>query len=194
MNKLKYTLGIIAFISVFASCSVEKRVHRNGYHVEWHGRNKQVEQTVSQPADKDLAIVEHNDQKDPEVQLAAIPQPVVKQAAAPVEIEKEVKSDLAKNTPTKRQARKELMQSLSHASKGNPWNGHKAEVSHSIDAAETDSQTDQLVCVIVALFLPFLGVYLYQGDITQDFWITLILSLFFYFPGLFYGLYVILWK
>jgi uncharacterized membrane protein YqaE (UPF0057 family) len=67
-------------------------------------------------------------------------------------------------------------------------------VSHSIDASETDSQTDQLVCVIVALFLPFLGVYLYQGDITQDFWITLVLSLFFYFPGLFYGLYVILLK
>jgi uncharacterized membrane protein YqaE (UPF0057 family) len=194
MNKLKYTLGIIAFISVFASCSVEKRVHRNGYHVEWHGRNKQVEQTASQPADKDLAIVEHNDHKDPEVQPVAIPQPTVEHAAAPAEIEKEVKSDLAKNTPTKRQARKEVMQSLSPASKSNLWNGHTSEVSHSIDASETDSQTDQLVCVIVALFLPFLGVYLYQGDITQDFWITLVLSLFFYFPGLFYGLYVILLK
>ena len=194
MNKLKYTLGIIALISVFASCSVEKRVHRNGYHVEWHGRNKQVEQTASQPTDKDLAIVENDAQKDPEVQSIAIPQPTLEHAAAPVEIEKEVKSDLAKNIPTKRQARKEAMQSLTHASKSNLWNGHKAELSHSIDAAETDSQTDQLVCVIVALFLPFLGVYLYQGDITQDFWITLILSLLFYFPGLFYGLYVILLK
>jgi uncharacterized membrane protein YqaE (UPF0057 family) len=194
MNKLNYTLGLIALMTIFASCSVEKRVHRNGYHVEWHGRNKQVDQTTAIAEQKDVTPSENEPKTQSEVQDVALAPIAAVNAERPLEKEKETKSDDANNAPTKRQVRKQMMQSLTGPTKANPWSGHKAQVSHAMDAAETGSQVDQLVCVIVALFLPFLGVYLYQGDITQDFWIALILSLLFYFPGLLYALYVILMR
>lgn len=51
---------------------------------------------------------------------------------------------------------------------------------------------DKLLCVIVALFIPWLGVALYMGGITTEFWICLLLWFLFILPGLIYALWVIL--
>ena len=51
---------------------------------------------------------------------------------------------------------------------------------------------DQLLCAIIAIFIPFLGVALYEDGITVHFWIDLILCLFFWIPGIIYALIVIL--
>lgn len=48
--------------------------------------------------------------------------------------------------------------------------------------------------IIFAILLPCLGVYIWQQDLSLDFWITLILMLFFWIPGIIYALYVILAK
>ncbi len=41
MKHLKNSsLAILAVMLLFASCSVEKRVHMSGYHIEWHKSNK----------------------------------------------------------------------------------------------------------------------------------------------------------
>ncbi|MEL6923532.1 MAG: YqaE/Pmp3 family membrane protein [Bacteroidota bacterium] len=53
------------------------------------------------------------------------------------------------------------------------------------------STTTNLVAVIAAVFIPPLGVALDRG-INQQFWISLILTLLFFVPGLIYSLYVIL--
>ena len=45
--------------------------------------------------------------------------------------------------------------------------------------------------IIVAIFIPPLGVFLQVG-LGRDFWINLILTLIFYFPGLIHALYIIL--
>lgn len=49
-----------------------------------------------------------------------------------------------------------------------------------------------LLLVIVTILLPPLGMYLYEGAATNRFWISLVLWLLFYVPGLIYTLYVIL--
>ncbi|RYD99404.1 MAG: YqaE/Pmp3 family membrane protein [Sphingobacteriales bacterium] len=49
-----------------------------------------------------------------------------------------------------------------------------------------------VVQVICAILLPPLGVYLHEGAINSRFWISLLLTLLFYLPGLIYALVIIL--
>lgn len=62
--------------------------------------------------------------------------------------------------------------------------------------AESRSKREPLastaVQVIVAILLPPLGVYLHEGEINSRFWISLLLTLLFYLPGLIYALVIIL--
>lgn len=46
--------------------------------------------------------------------------------------------------------------------------------------------------VIVTILIPPLGVYLHEGAINTRFWISLVLTLLFYIPGLIYSLIVVL--
>lgn len=54
------------------------------------------------------------------------------------------------------------------------------------------ADTDTLLLVILAILLPPLAVYLHQGEINTKFWISLILTLLFWLPGVIYALIVIL--
>lgn len=58
--------------------------------------------------------------------------------------------------------------------------------------AGLEPKASTLVQVIVAILLPPLGVYLHEGEINSRFWISLLLTLLFYVPGLIYALVVIL--
>jgi uncharacterized membrane protein YqaE (UPF0057 family) len=49
-----------------------------------------------------------------------------------------------------------------------------------------------LLLVLITILLPPLGVYLHQGEINTKFWISLVLTLLFYIPGLVYSLIVVL--
>lgn len=51
---------------------------------------------------------------------------------------------------------------------------------------------DMLLLVIIAIFIPPLAMYLHQGEINGKFWISLLLTLLFYIPGLVYTLITIL--
>ena len=55
---------------------------------------------------------------------------------------------------------------------------------------ETDTNT--LLLVILAILLPPLAVYLYEGEINNRFWISLLLTLLFWLPGVIYALVLIL--
>ncbi len=54
-----------------------------------------------------------------------------------------------------------------------------------------DGSTDTLLLVILAILLPPLAVYLHQGEINTKFWISLLLTLLFWLPGVIYALIVI---
>lgn len=55
-----------------------------------------------------------------------------------------------------------------------------------------DPDTNTLLLVILAILLPPLAVYLHQGEINTKFWISLILTLLGWLPGIIYALIVIL--
>ncbi len=54
--------------------------------------------------------------------------------------------------------------------------------------------TNTLLLVILAILLPPLAVYLHEGVINNKFWISLLLTLLFFLPGVIYALIVVLGK
>jgi uncharacterized membrane protein YqaE (UPF0057 family) len=54
------------------------------------------------------------------------------------------------------------------------------------------AEINLLLLILITILIPPLGVYLHEGEINTRFWISLILTLLFYFPGLIYSLIVIL--
>lgn len=56
----------------------------------------------------------------------------------------------------------------------------------------SEPSTNTLLLVILAILLPPLAVYLHQGEINSKFWISLLLTLLFWLPGVIYALIVIL--
>jgi uncharacterized membrane protein YqaE (UPF0057 family) len=55
-----------------------------------------------------------------------------------------------------------------------------------------DSDTNTILLVILAIFIPPLAVYLHQNEINSKFWISLVLTLLFWVPGVIYSLLVVL--
>lgn len=55
-----------------------------------------------------------------------------------------------------------------------------------------EPSTNTLLLVILAILLPPLAVYLHQGEINKKFWISLLLTLLFFIPGVIYALLVVL--
>lgn len=58
--------------------------------------------------------------------------------------------------------------------------------------AGEEPSTNTLLLVILAILLPPLAVFLHQGEINNKFWISLLLTLIFWLPGVIYALIVIL--
>ena len=55
-----------------------------------------------------------------------------------------------------------------------------------------EPSTNTVLLVILAILLPPLAVYLHEGEINNKFWISLILTLLFWIPGVIYALIVVL--
>jgi len=68
----------------------------------------------------------------------------------------------------------------------------KAELKKAKSNMNADPSTNTLLLVILAILLPPLAVYLHQGEINSKFWISLLLTLLFWIPGVIYALIVIL--
>lgn len=58
-------------------------------------------------------------------------------------------------------------------------------------ALRESNATTNVVEIILAILLPPLGVYLHEGDINSRFWISLLLTLLFFIPGVIYALLVV---
>ncbi len=68
----------------------------------------------------------------------------------------------------------------------------KKNLKQSVKALKEASDIDMTLLIILAILIPFLAMYLYEGEITNRFWISLVLSLLFWIPGVIYTLIVIL--
>jgi uncharacterized membrane protein YqaE (UPF0057 family) len=60
--------------------------------------------------------------------------------------------------------------------------------------AGDEPSTNQLLMVILCILLPPLAVYLHEGEVNTKFWISVLLTLLFWLPGIIYALVVVLEK
>jgi len=94
----------------------------------------------------------------------------------------EVKAALNELSSLSKKEKKERMKEVKKAVKE-----YKAD-----KKAGKEPSTNTLLLVILAILLPPLAVYLHQGEINNRFWISLLLTLLFWLPGVIYALIVIL--
>lgn len=201
-------LALFGLMAVLASCgssgSITKRYHSRGYQISlnWFGKDKkdQAAPAVVKPrpaiaapaanlAARDLApVAENREPEPPKTCKAEIKAEMAKvksaMKASTAEIRTAVKEGIAATGPALagiKPALQEVKPELKKATQ-------KVEA-----AAQKVSQGDdmQLIAAIVAIFLPFLGVYLYEGSITTHFWIALLLWILGILPGIVYAWLVI---
>lgn len=99
-----------------------------------------------------------------------------------------VRSKLGSMSPDEKKAfRKSVRQAKSDIREKATANHAPAAVASGMDVSEST-----LLLVLITILIPPLGVYLYEDEINEKFWIALVLTLLFYVPGLIYSLIVIL--
>lgn len=100
----------------------------------------------------------------------------------------------AEPDPAKVKAAMEEFRSLSRKEKRMKLKEVRKEIRQYKEArkAGREADTDTLLLVILAILLPPLAVYLYEGEINNRFWISVILTLLAWVPGIVYALVLIL--
>lgn len=92
----------------------------------------------------------------------------------------EYKAKLATMTAKERRAfKKEQKRDMQDALRN-----YKQETKDGLRAADDES----ILLIILAVLLPPLAVYLHQGEVNDKFWISLILTILGWFPGVIYAL------
>ncbi|HYM92855.1 MAG TPA: YqaE/Pmp3 family membrane protein [Chitinophagaceae bacterium] len=96
--------------------------------------------------------------------------------------------------PAKVKAATDEFKNLSKKEKKERIKDVKALIRHYKAAKKSGEKADTntLLLCILAIILPPLAVYLYEGEINSKFWISLLLTLIFWVPGVIYALVVIL--
>lgn len=97
-------------------------------------------------------------------------------------------------SPAAVKAATDAFKSLSQKEKREKIKEVKKEIKNykAAQKAGLEPSTNTVLLVILAILLPPLAVYLHQGEINKKFWISLVLTLLFWVPGIIYALIVIL--
>ncbi|HEY8403173.1 MAG TPA: YqaE/Pmp3 family membrane protein [Flavobacteriales bacterium] len=205
----KYSL--LAFFAVslfFVGCTIEKRHYNSGYHIEWLSQKGKVKKAepVAQPEkemDQQLAQQTEVMMQNEEIAMVAVEAVEVAEVVAPVTSTEQSAASVKKESPSKATVKKEVRQELKAARKEmkaaqqemkSIEKGYTADASiATLESASSSPLSDVpvIVLVILAIILPPLAVFLHSG-IGTEFWISLILTILFWIPGVIYSLLVVL--
>lgn len=189
---------LIAFI--FTSCSIEKRRYTDGYHVEWHHKNKDT-RIANSDTKKDIVVLDQlvalqnlDNQNIPD--KSSIINPSESQLN---EIQPSVVSEVKHQSDRILVAKKKAVNPGLVAEKllSNTLIRHQRATDGALNFEatgenNTDSDADTLLLIIIAIFISPLAVFLHEGSWNSKCWINLVLWLLFIFPGFIHALIVIL--
>jgi len=195
-KQLSSILYIFLAAFLFASCgnmsnlSVAKRHYRGGYYVDFgHKKTIPVATTTTKnnvlPVNHSAPVVTANVVKTTEIS------PIVKTEQKPVISEK---LTITRESGYKKDQNisTSILEENIHTSQAIETNKSTASGSSSSSTASS-SAVPFWVVVVCAIFIPPLGVYFAYG-IGTYFWIDLILTLLFFFPGMIFALIMVLQK
>jgi uncharacterized membrane protein YqaE (UPF0057 family) len=195
---MKKSLLLIAmFALLITSCTVEKRHYTDGYHVEWHnkaGKNKKVDYkeestatATQQTNQQQEAVAVVTEQSAPAQQVENVP--VVSSEKLNVEkesISREEKQALRQSI----REHKAMARSISRETRNDSevlgaTNFSNSQISEA-------SEPDKVLLIILAILIPPLALYLYEGEWTNRVLLNLILSILCWIPGLIHALVIII--
>jgi uncharacterized membrane protein YqaE (UPF0057 family) len=184
-----YVLSLALIAMALASCSVEKRVHRNGYHVEWWGSKQKIEKAN---ANTEMAVVEEPIEiSTPEIAVAEVvetPAVEAKETISPI-VNQEVKAEVAQ-APKARVTKREIRRAASEFKASNSINYQNTGAINFGD--KSSSEPSRGLLIFLCFFIPTLAVYLYEGDFTNRVIVNLILTLLCGIPGVIHALIIII--
>ena len=177
----------LALIGVLASCTVSKRIDKLGYRFSFDKKVKSELSSEGQERKADAVQTEEiklgcNETKTRAAQetatvirdVTAIPQENQAVGFSNKASEKQRETEVKAAPTFNRKAEKIMKKMVTNQAHG-----------------ESSRRVDDVVLAILCLFIPPLAVYLYEGGITQRFWINLILTLLFALPGIIHAFVVI---
>lgn len=195
----KNYLLLIALLIVFASsCTITKRRYNSGYHIEWKHAATKVEK-INQ--DNELAKVETNsidaikaEETSASSSIESNIAPANTTVSNPITV---APKSLTQKSVAKKSTRRSS--NVSPATFETPVQSKTSTeafvpVTDHVDAAESKalSEVDMVVLVILALLIPPLAVYLHQGSWNDMCWISLLLTILFWIPGVIFAFLIIL--
>lgn len=195
----KYSVLLFFAVSLFfVGCTMEKRHYNSGYHVEWLSQKGKVNKAepAAQPekeVEQQLAMQEEH--KVSEQEAAVVAPAVTAEVVAPATVNENVATPAKQTTskaPSKQEVRKEMkaaQKEMKSIEKGFTADASVATLDQTSSSPFSDVPV--ILLVILAFLLPPLAVFLHRG-IGTEFWISLILTLLVWVPGVIYALLVVL--
>lgn len=201
-------LALLGLVSVMASCgssgSITKRYHSRGYQIslDWLKKSQNVSPAPALVKARPTTAIPAEQLGSKTLSVEALPgdpQP-------PKPCKAEIKAELAKVKTAVKASAADVKSAVKAgiAGTGPMIAGIKPalqdakpelkKATEKVEAAARKVQNGddmQLIAAIVAIFLPFLGVYLYEGTVTTHFWIALLLWILGILPGIVYAWLVI---
>ncbi len=188
MKKLQLLACISAIAILLSSCAKE-------YHPDLVGHykpNTEVAKTNAtvhgKPAGEMMTPIAAHPEKEPEVnpgetapELKALKSPTHRSTSS------------VKLTPKEEKKLEKVKEKIEHYATQSGKQIQPNDLSASHQQHRVSSSGDDLfLLVLLAIFIPPLAVFLYEDDITNHFWIDLLLTILFFIPGIIYALYIIL--
>lgn len=205
-NYFSFLLGLIV-MAVFASCSsTQYAAHFAPSKYDAHAQDKKEhpgeEVLASQEEAPDAAIEEMAERsgavevKSDAVPRAATIKQLIKDAEMPDENEFTARQQeiLAQTRERLQNMTRQEKRTLKRELRNVKLSDYTKNLPSYENMGITDTQQveNTLLLVIVTILVPPLGVFLHQGAINTKFWVSLLLTLLFYVPGLIYSLIVVL--
>ncbi len=201
MKKINFLL-IGLFALGFASCSIEKRTFRPGYHIEWKtavkndGKESKKSEEINSTSSVESLTQHEATLTQPDVSLKSETVESTSTGdmdANPTDLKEENSYSISTHKEKKRARLEEKLNSNEYRSMPSETSA-KANLSPMPFEKKNENvhSSDQIVEIILAIFLPPLGVYLHEGTITTNFWISLVLTILFWIPGSIFSVLVVL--
>lgn len=176
-----------------------KRKHTKGYHVNLPSKFKGTKANT-ELEDKEVMAVQAMEEETVYVveKMADVKEATNQEETATnsstdaIETVKEENEITSKTLAHKIASIEKLAESKSTAKKSVAEKVFKNKINKMEKKTSSPFPVETVVLVILAIFIPPLAVYLYEGSATKTFWINLILSFFCWIPGIIHALIVVL--
>lgn len=205
LNFKRIILTVLVGTFILSSCSIEKRIHRPGYHVEFNKKVKNtsinealaVEQNTKnsdQVVNQDNIKLNVKEEKNIKLASTSSKEKVSKRSHPELNLKiEEVKSKKNTSTTNQRSTSETKTEEILSAQQTSNDNSLFIENNKQKDSGNTFADTMMILILLLCFFLPPLAVWLMTEDLKLTL-ISLLLSLLFWLPGVIFALYFFLKK